>query len=315
MTDTRTTDPRVSGRPVKSFDMEYEWFGGDWERLFDEQIALVRSDIRRAKAEGRLVIYLSCPISARGGGYSGTNVDVARFVERRLLTSWGEGVWILNPAQYQMESPAGTGLMNRHADRLGIDLEALIARTGGPKGGDYMRMWTKVLVENPLQVGHRTLPDTLVDSGQYFDGYYFIGPSDVQAMFLSAGESLTTGIQEYFSRKFDQDPDFCDAFSFRDLRWGARDPATPIDPGEVEHRARWQLQRSDFFRFYALRAGANYSLGCHDEWLIYQQLNAVRRREAGIAEQISGFFDGRQIDPPSTEAPVTRGYSRAGTGA
>ena len=67
------------------------------------QIDKLRRDIRRAKAEDRLTIYLSCPISSRGGGYSMTNVDVARHVERALLQKWGEAFWILNPAQYQLQ--------------------------------------------------------------------------------------------------------------------------------------------------------------------------------------------------------------------
>lgn len=302
------SDEIVTGRPVESFDLAFSWFSGEWEALFDEQIALVKRDIARAKAEDRLIVYLSCPISARGGGYSGTNVDVARSVERRLLALWGEGIWILNPAQYQMESKAGTGLMNRHAETLKIDLEALLARTGYPNGGDYMRMWTKVLVENGEHVGRRTVPPELIDTGQFFDGYYFIGPTDVQAMFLSAGETLTTGIHEYFSRKFNAEPDFCDDYSVLDLVWGKGDQ--PPTEAQTALRNKWQIRRSDFFRFYALRASANYSLGCHDEWLIFKMLNEVRRAKAGIGEQIGGFFDGRQIDPASTETGVTGGYSK-----
>lgn len=106
-----------------------------------------------------LIVYLSCPISARGGGYSGTNVDIAKFTERASLQRWGEGFWIPNPAQYQLESKAGTGLMERHASQLGLDLDKLrkLSNSPGgtrvPSGGDYMRMWTKVLVENDEPFG------------------------------------------------------------------------------------------------------------------------------------------------------------------
>src|ERR1039458_3939441 len=103
--------------------MKFEWHTGPWMDIFDLQLALIKQDVRRARAEDRLTVYLSCPISARGGGYSGTNVDIARFTERALLQRWGEGFWILNPAQYQLESKAGTGLMEEHAKRLHIDLE------------------------------------------------------------------------------------------------------------------------------------------------------------------------------------------------
>ena len=306
------------GRPVADLDIRFEWHGGDWERLFDAQIELVKNDVARAKAEDRLVVYLSCPISARGGGYSGTNVDVAQAIQRRLLERWGEGVWILNPAQYQMESRAGTGLMNMHASRLGIDIEALVRDHGPPGGGDYMRMWTKVLAENGEQVGRHAVDPRLADTGQYFDAYYFIGPTDVQKMFLGEGETLTAGISEYFARKTAVDPDFCDYYSVSGIAWEPLVPGAVMDAGQARLRNEWQRRRNDFLRFYLFRAGANYSLGCHDEWNIFLGLNARRRailekadgRElGGIGEQIAGFFDGRQIDPASTEIGVSGGYA------
>ena len=305
---------RKRGFPVDTLDLEYEWLEGEWERLFDAQIALVQSDLRRARAEDRLTVYLSCPIGARGGGYHGTNVDVARFIERRLLAQWGEGVWILNPVNYQMQSKGGTGYMHRHAKALGIDLDALLARTGPPDGGDYMRMWTRVLAENGEVVGRRVLPGELVNTGQYFDAFYFIGPSDVRGMFQTQGGTLTEGIHEYFTRKAMHDLDFCDAFSIRGLDFGRS--ATGFAEQESKERDRWQLLRNDFFRYYALRASANFSLGSHDEWLILQKLNAIRRKQwstfegrevGGIGDQIAAFFDGTQVDIAASEVTVSKG--------
>jgi len=64
------------------------------------------------------------------------------------------------------------------------------------------------LVENANKVGYRDVGDNLVNTGQYFDAFYFIGPRDVQSFFLTEGETLTAGIQAYFARKFAYDPDF-----------------------------------------------------------------------------------------------------------
>src|SRR5437660_2215831 len=83
--------------PIAGFPMKYIWHTGPWFDIFDQQIELIRRDIHRAKAEDKLVAYLSCPISSRGGGYSGTNVDLAKHIERVLLERWGEAFWILNP--------------------------------------------------------------------------------------------------------------------------------------------------------------------------------------------------------------------------
>ena len=68
------------------------------------------------------------------------------------MERWGHRFWVLNPARYQLESKEGTGLMHLHAARLSaergveIDVDELFRRSP-PHGGDYMRMWTRILVE------------------------------------------------------------------------------------------------------------------------------------------------------------------------
>lgn len=306
--------------PIPGFPLKYIWHTGPWHDIFELQINKLRRDIRRAKAEDKLTVYLSCPISSRGGGYSMTNVDVARHVERELLEKWGEGFWLLNPAQYQLESKAGTGLMNEHAEYLGLDLNHLIDVAGKPIGGDYMRMWTTVLVENDAKVGYRDIGPNLANTGQYFDAFYFIGPRDVQSFFLSEGETLTSGIQAYFARKFAIDPDFREEYSDPNPDWRRLGPRTSINESEYKLRDTWNHKRIDFFRYYGVKAGVNFSLGSHDEWLIYVALNQLRRNktkslekfmvDGDVGDQIAGFFDGGQVDPASSETLLSRGYSR-----
>jgi hypothetical protein len=305
--------------PVHGFPIRYTWHTGPWYDIFERQIDLIRRAIRRAKFENKLVIYLSCPISSRGGGYSGTNVDVARHIERALLERWGEAFWILNPAQYQLESKGGAGLINEHAEYLGIDLDKLKAVSGGPFGGDYMRMWTTVLVENGVKVGERDIPLTLVNTGQNFDAFYFIGPRDVQSFFLTEGATLTAGIQAYFARKFANDSDFREAYTDPTIVWTPLGSRTANNKQQFDARDKWDQLRNDFLRYYSLRASANFSLGSHDEWLIFSHINALRRKktenpkkfmaDGDVGEQVAGFFDGGQIDPASTEAALSRGYS------
>ena len=145
-----TNNPEtVTDRPVENFDMTFTW-QKMWVQLFDRQIELLKNEIaRHRRGEDRSIIYLSCPISNRGGGFSETNIDVARFTERRLMREWGERIWILNPAQYQLESKEGTSLFERHARDLKLDINVQeLMEKHPPSGGDYMRMWTKVLVED-----------------------------------------------------------------------------------------------------------------------------------------------------------------------
>jgi hypothetical protein len=304
--------------PIQGFPLKYIWHTGPWYDIFNRQIDLIRSDIRRGKAEDRLIIYLSCPISSRGGGYSGTNVDIAKHVERALLERWGEAFWILNPAQYQLESKAGTGLINRHAEYLKIDLDKLRS-VSEPSGGDYMRMWTTVLAENGPCIGSRDVGEKLQNTGQYFDAFYFIGPRDVQSFFLREGDTLTAGLQAYFARKYATDPDFREYYSVPGIDWTRLGPRTAVNMKQYQLRDRWEDMRLAFLRYYSLRASANYSLGSHDEWLIFVHLNRLRRKatenpqrfmvDGDVGEQLAGFFDGGQIDPASTETALSRGYS------
>jgi len=69
-------------------------------------------------------------------------------------------------------------------------------------------------------------------------------------------------------------------------------------------------RRNDFFRYYTIRAGANFSLGSHDEWNIWRLLNERRRATGkhGISDQIAGYFEGRQIAPGTTVVSTAPGY-------
>lgn len=272
----------TTGYPVKGFDMKYTW-QNVWEKLFDEQVKLLKDDVaRRREGENRSIIYLSCPISPRGGGFHETNIDIARFTQRRLMMELGPRVWILNPAQYQLESKQGTGMFQRHAKTLGLDIDVEKLMEEYPlSGGDYMRMWTQVLVEDEEQ-----------NKGQKFDAYYFIGPSDARKFFLEGRDgNINSAIESYFASKFSTDRDFRDFYE--------------------KSNKGWQQARDEFCRFYTLRASANFSKGCHDEWNIFQKLNVARLNveKPDVGEMLAGYFDGKQIDPGAAIMPIQRGYA------
>lgn len=315
----------VGQPPVPGFPLFFSWHKNYWPCIFDKQIDLIRQDIRRARADGKLIVYLSCPISARGGGDQSTNIDIARAVERRLLSQWGERFWVLNPAQYQLESKEGTGMMDEHAKSCNLDLTKLRAASQ-PSGGDYMRMWTKILVEDQGLYSFddpRSLQPALRNTGQHFDAFYFIGPQDVHDFFQQESSfNLTTAIEGHFASKFATNPDFRDSYSLTGLVWrnGWQDD-TAVTPAEKTSQAalrvQWKEMRRQYLRFYALRASVNFSLGSHDEWEIFRQINELRRKnlqapngdDIGIAEQLAGFFDQKQIDPGAAETKLSRGYA------
>ncbi len=287
--------------PVANFPMEFDWHDG-WVPIFDEQVKLVREDIARARADDRVIVYLSCPISSRGGGFAATNVAIAMHTQRRLMRMWGERFWILNPAQYQLESKEGTGLILRHARQRGISEEAL-ALLPRPGGGDYMRMWTQVLVE-----------DGVANEGRFFDAYYFLGPTDVRDFMTSGGAlSITAGVEEYFSRQYTLDPDFRDAYSVQDIQWRA-DP--PMTEEQTKLRDKWESRRKEFFCYYAARASTTFSLGAHDEWNIWCLLNQKRLTASksaslpggDVGQLLPAYFDDRQVDLSAVMTLTSRGY-------
>ena len=286
-----------TGRPVKDFLIQFKWHTGDLFDLFQEQVEHLKRDIRRALAADRFIVYMSCPISPRGGGNSSTNVAIADYTADRLRGKYGPRVFILNPAAYQMESKEGTGLINLHARTLEnrdssgkrkIDVSEL-----SPSGGDYMRMWTRVLVEDDYQqISEKRRGKNL---GGAFSAYYFLGPEDVYAFFAQRGtNTVVAGVEDYFASQFAVNPDFRKSYSkFK------------------EFTDEWEQTRKDFIQYYSLRAGANFSKGAHDEWNIWVQLNRRRRSDEayGLGEEIAGYMEGRQIDLGAADAETSDGYA------
>lgn len=300
------------GRPIKDFPIEFEWHAGDWLSLFDRQTELVKADLKRAQAEGRTIVFQSCPISSAGGGHYATNVDIAGAVERNLMARWGERFFILNPSKYQMETKEGVGLMYQHAAAIEretgkrIDVAHLM-KTLPPTGGDYMRMWTKVIVEDEYYTGADKI---LQNTGNLFNAFYFIGPTDVQEFFLSEARSLSQAVELYFARKYSLDDKFKNDFDCLDEGGSC---CRPLDLANQEQRAMWHQRRQDFFRYYAIKAGTAFSRGSHDEWNIVCLLNTKRQAHPeiyGLERNIAVFFDGRQVGPAQYLTFAAEGYGR-----
>lgn len=293
------TTELVKDKPVDSLSITFAWHDGVWKQLFDKHIQFIQQDIKRALAANRLVVYLSCPISNRGGSYSMTNVEIANYTAERLSGEWGSRFWFLNPAQYQMESAQGLGLIHMHAHLLNLETHAEVnvdrlQKDDPPVGGDYMRMWTRVLAV-----------DDKNNWGGRFSAFYFIGPSDVKRFFAQTGATnVSAGIESYFAEKYAIDKDFRDYFTDT----GGESAGTGGHADDAESRRR------AFFEYYAVRAGAYFSKGSHDEWNIWRELNARRisgpeAEGFGVGSQIPGYFEGAQIDPGAAETPISPGYA------
>jgi hypothetical protein len=262
----------LAERPVPTFDVAFP-HNPEWDPIFDHQVERIQGDIRQARAAKKLIIYLSCPISGRGGGHQATNTDIARFMASRIVAKFGDRFWVLNPTLYQHQSSEGDKLLDHQAKKV---------KKGRPKqppsGGDYMRMWTKALVG---------AGEGLNRDGQLgnVDAFYFAGPRDVHEFFLDGGAGgISAGIENHFARKF-------------------------ITEREAYSEVFEKNKVDAFIDFYALKASAAFSKGSHDEWNIFVLLNRERMKTGDVGVLIPGYFDGLQIDPASAAQLVTSGYA------
>lgn len=144
-----------------------------FEKAVAEQIERARKEIRSQREQGKLIAYISTPISSRGGGYEPTNLAISAFIKKRLEERHGKGLWALDPGQFQLPKVDG-----REA-----------------RGGEYLYMWTEILAG--------------VDGlGRDFDMIYFTGPTDVHAFFGSTERGILDAIERYIETEAKQNEGF-----------------------------------------------------------------------------------------------------------
>ena len=132
----------------------------------------LRQETRAARQAGRLVIYMSTPISPRGGGVEKVNLEIAAAVKARLEKAYGHGAFILDPGANQMPN-------------IG---------TRSPGGGDYMVMFTRLLAGDD-------------GAGRDFDMAHFTGPSDMRAFFGCGGDDITGCLARWLTTRASTDAD------------------------------------------------------------------------------------------------------------
>jgi hypothetical protein len=144
--------------------------------LIEDRVAGIRKLLAAQRAQGKLIGYISTPLSSLEGGYYGVNADTAADVKLRLEKQYGaDFLWMLNPgANYLL--PPDQSLLPKNAT-----------------GADYMLIWTRVLEGT----------DGL---GGDFDWAYFVGPSDFAAALKLVGGDDMRAIDAYYDRRAVTDP-------------------------------------------------------------------------------------------------------------
>lgn len=147
-----------------------------FEPVLRQNIDRLRARVREERAAGKLVGFVSIPLSGRGGGNYQVNVEVSEAVKSRLERRLGvERFFALAPGLVESKIPTVDGRE--------------------PGGGDYMFMWTQILAgEDGL--------------GRDFDVVYFVGPTDFGDFFGLTGNDDLKTLAAWMERRARTDSQF-----------------------------------------------------------------------------------------------------------
>jgi len=140
--------------------------------VVDTFVQKLRQDVGAARQAGRLVIYMSTPISPRGGGVEKINIEIGAAVKARLERAYGGGAFILDPGVYQMPNVGTTS----------------------PGGSDYMVMWTRVLAGDD-------------GAGRDVDMVHFTGPRNMRTFFGCGTGDVTGCLARWLTTRAASDAD------------------------------------------------------------------------------------------------------------
>jgi hypothetical protein len=134
----------------------------DFKDAVDKEVASLRVLIRKQKADGKAVGYLSVPLSGVGGSYFPLNARIAARTKESVEQRFGNrSVFVLNPGADDISLPKGASQ------------------------ADYLFMWTQVL-------------EGETGKGEDFDFIYFVGPSDFGRYFGLDGHDDMSKLESWY---------------------------------------------------------------------------------------------------------------------
>jgi hypothetical protein len=137
----------------------------DLRPTIDAKVARFRQLLGEQRKAGKLVGYMSVPLSPSGGGNFDVNKEIAEGAKSAIEKRFGgEQVFVLNPGTVDADLPSGAS------------------------GADYMLMWTSLL-EGPNGLG------------EDLDFVYFVGPQDFARYFALDGNGDMAKIDQFFDKR------------------------------------------------------------------------------------------------------------------
>ena len=134
----------------------------DFQKAVDDEVKVLRALIRKQKANGKAVGYLSIPLSGVGGSYFPLNARIAAKTKELVEERFGvRSAYVLNSGADEISLPHGASQ------------------------ADYLSMWTAVL-------------EGETGKGEDFDFIYFVGPSDFARYFGLDGRDDMTKLENWY---------------------------------------------------------------------------------------------------------------------
>jgi hypothetical protein len=144
---------------------------GDLKPTIDGKVTRFRQLLADQRKAGKLVGYMSVPLSPSGGGNFNVNKEVAEAAKAAVEKRFGaDQVFMLNPGTADADIPNGGG-------------------------ADYMLMWT-TLLEGPNGLG------------EDIDFVYFVGPQDFARYFGFDGNGDMAKVDQFYDRRIKSDAGF-----------------------------------------------------------------------------------------------------------
>ena len=144
---------------------------GDKRAKIEANVTAFRQTIAEQRKAGKLVGYMSVPLSSAGGGNFDLNMEIANDARAAIEKRFGaEQVYVLNPGTKDADIPGGSG-------------------------ADYMLMWT-TLLEGPTGMG------------EDFDFVYFVGPQDFARFFGFDGNADMAKLDRFYDQRMASNPGF-----------------------------------------------------------------------------------------------------------
>jgi hypothetical protein len=142
----------------------------DLKPTIGSKVERFRQLIAEQRKAGKVVGYLSVPLTSAGGGNFNVNKEVAETTKAAIEKRFGaDFIFVLNPGTLDADLPKGTG-------------------------SDYMLMWA-TLIEG-------------IDGLGEFDFVYFAGPQDFARYFGFDGNNDMGKLDAFFDKRVKSDPDF-----------------------------------------------------------------------------------------------------------